>query len=221
MKYYPVFLRVAGRRCLVIGGGQVAEHKVQSLLRADAQVTIISPQLTPTLTALAAAHRVTHHMRAYTHGDLRRFLLVYAATDNEQVQAQIADEAAAAGVLLNVADRAELCDFIAPSVLQRGDLLIAASTSGTSPALAKRIRQDLEGAFGTEYDLALQILGRLRQQLSGRSVTMADRQRIFTTLVGSPLLEYVRGHQTVEIDRLLASTVGEGVSLSSLGIEFA
>jgi precorrin-2 dehydrogenase/sirohydrochlorin ferrochelatase len=221
MKYYPVFLRVAGRPCLVIGGGPVGQQKTQSLLRAGAQVTVISPNLTPALSTFAAAARIQHHQRPYASGDLHGFFLAYAATGDERLHTQIARDAREAGVLFNVVDRPQLCDFIAPSVMERGDLLIATSTSGASPALAKRIRQDLEGMFGAEYDLALQLLGRLRERLVRRRLTLPQRQRIFTSLVDSPLLDYLRTHQTTEIDRLLAATVGTGVSLASLGMELS
>lgn len=219
MKYYPIFLRVAGRPCLVIGGGRVAGQKTESLLHAGAQVTVVSPRLTPTLAALAATRKIVYHRRHYTTGDLRGFVLAYAATNDETVHAQIVREADEAGVLLNVVDRPELCDFIMPSVMERGDLIVATSTSGKSPALAKRIRQDLEGALGPEYDLALQLLGRLRTTLATRQLKSVDRQRIFAALVDSPLLGYLRGRQTADVDRLLATTVGDGVSLASLGME--
>lgn len=219
MKYYPIVLRVAGRRCLVIGGGNVAQQKAQSLLRAGAQVTVISPRVTPTLAALAAAQRIVHQPRPYARGDVGGFFLAYAATDDQQLHEVIAREAQADGVLLNVVDCPRLCDFIVPSVLERGDLLIAASTSGTSPALAKRVRHELEGRFGTEYDLALQLLGRLRRQLANHSVTPSERRRIFAALVDSPLIEYLRERQAADVDRLLAATVGSEVSLAMLGME--
>lgn len=221
MKYYPIFLRVARRLCLVIGGGTVAEHKIQALLKSGAQVTVISPTLTPTLAALASAGQITHHCRAYADGDLRGFVLAVAATDDHALHTQIVRDARASGVLLNVVDRPELCDFIVPSIVERGDLVIATSTSGTSPALAKRIRHDLEQTFGPEYDLALQLLGRLRRRLAGGSWTPAERRRIFATLVDSPLLEYLRAHQPHEVDCLLAAIVGDGVSLASLGMELS
>src|SRR5664279_4839267 len=151
MKYYPIFLRVAGRDCLVIGGGKVATQKVESLLNASAAVTVISPELTPEISALAAAQRVVHHRRPYRSGDLQGVFLAYAATSDPTVQTQIARDAETAGVLLNVVDVPQLCSFIVPAVIQRGDLLIATSTSGTSPALARRIRRDLEHSFGPEY----------------------------------------------------------------------
>ena len=221
MKYYPVFLRVAGRRCVVVGGGKVAEQKVESLLRAGARVTVISPEVTPRIAALAATSEIEHQGRPYARGDLHDCFLAYAATDDAHVQQQVVGEAGDAGVLLNVVDRPQLCDFIAPAVVERGDLVVATSTGGASPALAKRIRQDLQGAFGPEYDVALQLLRRLRERLAGQSRPAAERQRILSTLANSSLLDYLREGQTHLVDRLLAETVGDGVSLATLGMELS
>jgi precorrin-2 dehydrogenase/sirohydrochlorin ferrochelatase len=219
MKYYPMFLRVAGRSCLVIGGGNVAAQKVDGLLAAGARVTVISPELCGPLEALAAAGKMTHLARAYAPGDVRGFFLVFAATDDQEVQSQVVREAHELGVLLNVVDRPTLCDFIAPAVIERGDLTIAVSTSGTSPALARQVRRQLAARFGPEYALALQLLRRLRERLVAPPQTAADRQRIFTALVESPLLDYLREHRIADIDRLLAQTVGNGVSVAELGVE--
>jgi precorrin-2 dehydrogenase/sirohydrochlorin ferrochelatase len=219
MNYYPIFLRVAGRPCLVIGGGRVAEQKVESLLTAGAHVTLISPRLTPRLQALAATGRMTHVPRRYSDGDLAGFLLVCATTDDSALHARIAAQAETAGVLLNVVDRPQLCHFITPSVVQRGDLMIATSTNGASPAMAKRIRRELEDTFGAEYALALKLLRRVRESLLAGACTGTERQRIFTALVDSPLLDYLRQGRSRDIDALLASTIGAGVSLASLGIE--
>ena len=219
MKYYPMFVRVAGRRCLVVGGGRVAEQKVTALVEAAAHVTVISPATTPRIEALAATQVIALHPRQYVSGDVRGFFLAFAATDDEQAQQQLAQDARAAGVLLNVADRPELCDFIAPAVMEQGDLVIATSTSGASPALAKRIRRDLQEFFGPEYAEALRLLRRLRQRLADHVASPAERQRILTALANSPLLEYLRQRQTDAIDQLLAETVGDGVSLATLGMD--
>jgi len=219
MRYYPVFLRVAGRRCLVIGAGAVAARKVESLINADAPVTVISPELTAEISALASAGRITHHARCYQEGDLQGFFLAYAATNDVAVHTRIAREAEAAGVLLNVVDAPALSTFIVPSVVQRGDLLIATSTSGKSPALAKRIRQDLEHSFGPEYEVALRLLGRLRESFRQQCMPTEERQRIFGALVDSALIDYLRHGQHAAVDRLLATTVGAGVSLATLGVD--
>ncbi len=216
-----MFLRVAGRRCLVVGGGQVAEQKVAALLKADARVTVISPEATAPLRQLAIAKTIEYQPRCYARGDLRGFWLAFAATDDEQVQQQLRREACDTGVLLNVVDRPELCDFIVPSVLEQGDLVVATSTGGASPALARRIRRELQERFGPEYAEALHLLRRLRQRLTGRVESAAERRRILSILANSPLLEYLRQRQTRAIDQLLAETAGDGVSLASLGMELS
>ena len=221
MKYYPIFLRVAQRPCVVIGGGRVAQQKVASLLKAKARITVISPDVTPMLATLARTHRMTHRARAYLTGDLDGFFLAYAATGDQRLHMQIAADAKRGSVLLNVVDQPDLCDFIVPSVMQRGELIIATSTSGASPAMARRIRQELEATYGTEYSIALELLGRLRERFASVSLSAAERQRIFGALLDSPLLEYLRAGRTGDVDRLLATAVGGGVSLASLGLEAA
>lgn len=217
MKYYPVFLRVAGRRCVVIGGGAVAERKVTSLLAAGARVAVVSPSLSAGLAALAAAGAIEHAARPYRPGDLVGAALGYAATDDEALHAVIAREAEAAGVLLNVVDRPRWCSFIVPSILTRGDLTVAVSTGGCSPALARRVREDIERALGPEYERALDVLSRLRRHLQEQPLSSVERQRILTGLVASDLLDHLRLPDPAAVDRLLAQHVGEDVSLASLG----
>jgi len=219
MKYYPICLRIADRPCLVIGGGPIAEQKVRSLLAADANVTVVSPALTPGLAAWARTGRIAHVPRDYRRGDLAGATLVYAATDDEDLHAQVARDAQDAGILVNVVDRPHLCDFIVPSILAQGDLLVAVSTSGASPALATRIRRDLEASFGPEYAIALTVLRRLREQLGERGVSSAERQRIFTTLAASPLVEHLQHKRRLAVDRLLTDAVGWEVSLAGLGVD--
>ena len=217
MKYYPVFLRLAGRRCVVIGGGEVAERKVRSLLAAGAEVAVISPSLTAGLGALAAGAPLDHLARAYRAGDLAGALLAFAATDDEALHAAIADEAEARGVLLNVADRPRWCGFIVPSIMSRGDLTVAVSTAGGSPALARRVREDIERTLGPEYERALDVLARLRRHLQDQPLSSADRHRILTGLVASDLLDRLREPDRSGVDRLLAEHAGRDVSLASLG----
>jgi len=219
MKYYPAFLRLTGRPCLVVGGGPVAEQKVRALLRAGASVTVLSPDLTDELSTQAASSRIRHLQRSYVSGDLSGYRVVVAATDDDAIQRQVAAEAATAGVLVNVVDRPELCDFIVPSILERGDLLIAVSTCGQSPTLARRIREELEGRFGPPYAQALVVLGRLREHLAARDIPMAERKRILTTLVDSPMIAHLQSGENGAVDQLLADTVGQGMSLAALGVE--
>ena len=219
MKFYPVFLRVAGRRCVVVGGGEVAERKARSLLAAGARVTLVSPAVTAGLTELAADGEIAHVARPYQSGDLAGALLAYAATDDEALHATIAAEAEAAGVLLNVVDRPRWCGFIVPSVLSRGDLTVAVSTGGGSPALARRVREDIEEQLGPEYERALAVLAALRRHLQDQALSSAERQRILSGLVASDLLNCLREPDRVAVDRLLAEHAGTAVSLASLGAD--
>jgi precorrin-2 dehydrogenase / sirohydrochlorin ferrochelatase len=219
MKHYPVFVRLAGRRCVVIGGGAVAERKVVSLLAAGAEVTVVSVSLTDGLAARAAAGEIDYAARPYHCGDLAGAALAYAATNDEALHAIIARDAQAAGVLLNVVDRPQWCSFIVPSVLTRGDLTVAVSTSGGSPALARRVRHDLERTLGPEYGRAVEILARLRRHLREQPLSAAQRRRILTGLVASDFLDRLREPDPAAIDRLLAHHAGGDVSLAALGAD--
>ncbi|MBI3796074.1 MAG: bifunctional precorrin-2 dehydrogenase/sirohydrochlorin ferrochelatase [Deltaproteobacteria bacterium] len=220
MKYYPIFLDLQTRPCLVIGGGTVAERKVGSLLQANAQVTVISPTCTSQLGAWAANGMITLHQRLYCSGDLQDFSVVFAATNDEILHEKIAFEAKKAGILLNVVDRPALCSFIVPAIVSRGDLTLAISTGGTSPALAKKIRQTLEQHFGPEYDLALRLLARVRERVARTGLSAEERQRLFTALADSPLLDYLRERQTDKLNALLRETLGESCTLEDLGFSF-
>ncbi len=220
MRYYPIFLDLRAQRCLVIGGGEVAERKVETLLQAEGQVTVISPTLTPQLQSWAQKHQITAFLRPYQKGDVRGFSLVFAATDDEELHRQIAAEAQEAEVLLNVVDRPALCSFIVPAIVSQGDLTLAVSTSGASPALAKKIRRDLGRQFGPEYTQALALLARVRESLGNDRVAITERQRMFTALVESPLLDYLRAGQIDQINALLQKTVGAGYTCEALGLKF-
>jgi precorrin-2 dehydrogenase/sirohydrochlorin ferrochelatase len=217
MKYYPIFLRVEGRACIVVGGGSVAERKVASLRQAGAQVTVVSPRLTASLAARAESGEIGHRARCYQTGDLKGAFLAYAATNDEDVHAAVAREAEELGVPLNVVDRPRWCSFIVPAVMARGDLMVAVSTSGGSPALARRVRQDIERALGPEYERALAVLACLRRHLEGRGLSADERRRILTGLVQSELLECLSEPDSDAVDRLLARYAGEGVSLARIG----
>jgi precorrin-2 dehydrogenase/sirohydrochlorin ferrochelatase len=217
MKYYPVFLDVQGRRCLVVGGGRVAQRKVRGLVEAGAQVTVLSPELTPSLRRLVNKRKIRHVARRYRKGDLRGYFLVYGATDDASTQNLIAAGIKQSAVLLNIVDRPGLCNFIAPAVVKRGDLILAISTGGASPALAKKLRQELEQSLGPEYARALRFLQSLRKKLIASSLPPSERNRIFTRLVRSPLLRYFREGKKGKIEALLNRTVGRKRRLSDLG----
>lgn len=173
MGYYPAFLELTGRRCLVVGGGPVAERRVDGLLAAGATVTVVSPTLTAALAALAAAGRITHEPRGYRPGDVAGFDLAFAATDTGDVNGAVAAEARRHGVWVNAADDPARCTFILPALVRRGDLTVAVATGGTSPALARAIRDELEAHLTAEYATLAEIAAEVRRELraAGRVAT--------------------------------------------------
>jgi precorrin-2 dehydrogenase/sirohydrochlorin ferrochelatase len=163
--YYPIFLNVSGKKCVVVGGGQVALRKVQALLDAGADVQVISPDPCHELDRLAETEEITVQRKLYQPGDLRGALIVIAATDEHAVNLEVVKEAKGTGVLVNVVDDAANSDFIVPSCLRRGDVTIAVSTAGRSPALARKIRTRLEKDLGDEYAVLALLIGEVRTEL--------------------------------------------------------
>lgn len=170
MPYYPIFVEMAGRRCLVVGGGTVAEGKVAGLLTAGADVTIVAPDLTPSLASSVTAGAVRHIARAYETGDLTGYELCFVATDDGAVNSTVAAEGRSAGVWVNAADDPANCDFILPSVIRQGDVVVAASTGGASPALARRLREELTDFLTEDYGALAGLLADVRSELKQRNV---------------------------------------------------
>lgn len=212
MQYYPAYLDLRGQPCVVIGGGEVAARKVTTLLAAGARVTVVSPTLTADLGDLADTHEIVHHARRYRRGDLAGARLAYAATGDDAVHAAIAAEAAEARVFLNVVDRPRLCSFIVPAIVAYDPVAIAVSTSGRSPALAKRLAAELAERVGPEWGLAAELLGRLRDRIGAGSA------RVFTALAEGPLVAALRDGDAARVDALLAEHVGATTTLAALGM---
>lgn len=168
--YYPAFLDLEGKKCIVIGGGRVALRKIKMLRDCGAKVTVISPRIHAGVTRLAKAGGVRVVKRDYKSGDVRDAIIVVSATDDGKINEKVAGEAKKRGVLVNVADDPERSDFIVPSFLRRGGLTIAVSTSGISPALARKIRTKLEGIFGQEYASLLNLIEEIRSELKEKKV---------------------------------------------------
>ena len=173
MGYYPVLLDLTGRRCVMIGGGVIAERRVDALATAGAHVIVISPRLTPALAALAAEGRIEHEPRAYREGDLAGADLVFVATDTGEVNAAVAREARERGLWVNAADDPARCTFILPALVRRGDLTVAVATGGSSPALTRAIREELEAYLTDDYATLAAIAAEARKEVraSGRPVT--------------------------------------------------
>jgi len=176
--YYPIFLNIKGKKCVVVGGGEVAFRKVRALLGCGAKVVVVSPTLNSDLAQLAEVGTISVISREYEPKDLTDAVIVVAATDIAEVNQNIAKKARKHGILVNVVDRPEASDFIMPSFVRRGDLVLAVSTSGASPALAKKIRMRLEQTFGEEYSPLLSLIKEVRQELKEQQlrVNMEDWQ---------------------------------------------
>jgi precorrin-2 dehydrogenase/sirohydrochlorin ferrochelatase len=170
MSYYPVFLEMKERRCLVIGGGLVAERKVATLVEAGARVTVIAPELTTNLAAWSQRESIHAITRAYRPGDLAGYEMVFVATDVPQVNAAVYEEGKSRGIWVNAADDPAHCDFILPSVLRRGALTVAVSTGATSPALARMVREELEGYFSRDYEVVAELAAEVREELRARGI---------------------------------------------------
>jgi precorrin-2 dehydrogenase/sirohydrochlorin ferrochelatase len=171
--YYPIFLNLKGKKCVVAGGGKVAERKALSLLKSGAKVTVISPECTERLKKENLKGRIKYISRRYKKGDLKNAFLVIAATDSGETNRKISEDAP---YLVNVVDMPLLCNFIAPSVIRRGPLTIAVSTSGISPSLARTIRKELEGLYGREFVKHLNYIKKMR--VKALSVIKNNKERI-------------------------------------------
>ena len=172
MSYFPIYLDMSRRRCLVIGGGAVAERKIAALLETGAEVTVLAPDVTDAVAGLSKQNAIRFTARCYEAGDLDGFELAFVATDDPQVNAAVYREGRSRGVWVNSADDPARCDFILPSVLRRGDLTVAVSTGGTSPALARTVREELELYFTQEYESLAKLAAEVRKELSNRSITV-------------------------------------------------
>jgi precorrin-2 dehydrogenase / sirohydrochlorin ferrochelatase len=216
MAYLPIFLDLTGRRCLVIGGGEVAARKVPSLLAARAGVMVVSPSLVDALADLARQGRIQHMKREYAAGDMAGAALVYAATDDAELHQRLCAEARDREIPINVADVPALCTFITPAVLTRGPLQIAVSTEGASPAMAKRIIARLERLFGPEYGLALDVLRAARHHLKSTEPDIRTRAAKLTALAASRIPEYLRKGNIDAVENIMQRQLGVG--LDALGL---
>ena len=192
VRHYPLFLDVSRRRCVVVGGGNVAERKVARLVACGARVEVVGRDLTPMLANLKREGRITHLDADYQEAFIRDAFLVIGATDSDAVNERISRDARRLRILVNIVDDPERCDFILPSVVERGDLAIAVSTGGKSPALARKLRMELEKTYGPEYATLLRILGALREKVIARGRPPAENRERFETVVNSDLLDLIR-----------------------------
>jgi len=255
MSFYPIFLNLEGRPCLVVGGGKVAERKALALVKAGAEVTVISPTLTKALKALVEpttkkpenspktaqksckshkkgkksekagspekpvdSTKIRHIKRDYAFGDAEGYNLIVSATDNIGVSRLVHSDAFECGVLLNVADQPGLCDFIMPSVVDRGALKVAISTSGKSPYLASAMREMLEMSLPETLAPFVELLGAVRIKLLKEGANSDKKTEIYEAFVESRMLEWLAEGKRAKINAFLKDKLGPGVTISKLGV---
>ena len=189
MKYYPAFIDLKDKLSVVIGGGRVAERKVRSLLQAGAQVRVISPEITEGLAKLRKRGLLKHVKRTYRKGDLKNAFIVIAGTSSSTVNKKIAEDAEH---LVNVIDAPPEGNFIVPSLIRKGALTIAISTEGTSPAVSRKIRKEIETLYGKEYSQYLKFVETVRQETLTTVKDSRKRKRIFNYLASDNILHLLR-----------------------------
>jgi len=189
MAYYPIFIKLDGKTALVVGGGRVAERKIETLLEYGASIHIISKELTDRLKQLVEAGDIRHMGENFENKHLDGAFLVIAATDDEKLNHEISETAQRKGLLINAVDQPPDCNFIVPSIVKKGDLILAISTSGKSPALAKKLRKKLDRQFGSEYEAFLILMGCLRKEVLKMGLSHNENGRIFKKIVDSDVLE--------------------------------
>jgi precorrin-2 dehydrogenase / sirohydrochlorin ferrochelatase len=182
MPLFPAFMKLSGRRCLVVGAGAIAEEKIESLLRASAKIRVIAPEATDRVQAWARAKKIRWQPREFRASDLGGAFLVVAATSSPALHARIFKQARRLGVLCNAVDDPAHCDFYYGAVVRRGELQIAISTGGHSPALAQRLRKKIEKEIGSEYERFVTMLGAARKRLFAKSISPARRKALLHAL---------------------------------------
>ncbi len=205
---------------MVVGGGRVGERKVRTLLKAGALVKVIGPELTPALFRFMEKGKITHLSRLYRRRDLTGAFLVIAATDARKTNERVFRQALEKGIPVNVVDDPAHSSFIVPSIVEKKDLVVAISTSGRSPALARFLRQKLDKEIGPEYAFLLEFLGALRERIQCLGLGQKENQKIFRGLVKEDLLSLIKEKKFSDLNRHVKSVLGPGFSLKELGLRW-
>jgi len=207
-KYYPILLNIQDKKCLVVGGGNVAWRKVCSLKDAGARVTVVSPEFCPEMEKETGIERIR---QKYEEEFLNGVLVVVASTDDEEVNKKIYYDAVKMGILVNVVDRPEFCSFIVPATISRGDLSISISTGGASPALARNIRESLEKQFGDEYGEFAKLLSETRRKVLSEVSDESIRRDILQRIAGLDMLEIVKQKGVAEARKKILRIISEKI----------
>lgn len=216
MRYYPIGLDISGKRCLVIGGGEVAQRKVERLLEFGARVTVVGRVMTPTLAGLREKGTIDHIPGDYEQKHLNDAFLVIGATDDRGVNDRIFRDARQKRVLANIVDDPDRCDFVLPALCRQGELVITVATGGKSPALAKKLRRDLEKRYGPEYEVLLKIMGEMRGRIIDRGYGSDENRKIFEAIVDSDILDHIRKANWKKVEAIVKQEAGIAIDLRSI-----
>lgn len=192
MRYYPVYLDLRGRDALVVGGGAIAEGKASQLVKAGARVTVVSPELTEGLRGLVENGEINHRSRCFVEEDLSGVFLVISSTDDRVVNEAVAEAAARRSLLCNVVDQPDLCNFITPALITRGDLQISVSTGGGSPTLTQRVKREIAALIGEEYGALLELAAEMRAEAKERISDFDMRKNALRAFVESEAIDLIR-----------------------------
>ncbi len=213
MKFYPISLDISNEKCVVVGGGDVAERKIIRLLECGARVVLVGKTITPGLRAMKDKETIEHVPDDYREEHIEGAFLVIGATDRNDVNERIYRDSRSRGILVNVVDEPARCNFIVPAIFRRKDLLIAISTGGKSPALARKLREKMEEKYGPEYGILLDIMGNLRKKIIARGGTSAENKRIFESVLDSDILRHIREEEWDRAREIVRDLTGEDVKL--------
>lgn len=213
MKYYPICLNIFEKKCVVVGGGDVAERKVKRLLEAGASVEVVGKLLTPKLETMESEGKIKHVDADYRAEYINDAFLVIGATDRDDVNNKIYMDADRKGKLVNIVDSPDRCNFILPSIVQQGYLQIAISTGGKSPALAKKMREKMQERYGSEYATFLDIMGRVREKVITRGHPSEENKILFEALLNSKILQYIREKNWGKVKKIIVDIIGEDIDL--------
>jgi precorrin-2 dehydrogenase / sirohydrochlorin ferrochelatase len=216
MRYYPINLDVRNRDCLVVGGGSVGARKMQTLLTCGATVRVVSPENVEAVENLCGQGRIILERRRYRASDLNGIFLAFAATDDPETNRRVGTDARNLGILCNIADRPGDGDFTLPAPLVRGDLVITVSTSGKSPALARKLREDLQEQFGPEYETGLRLMGAARERLLETGHDPEAHKRVFRALINDGIFPNLKANRIDTVNRMLKERLGSDYSFESL-----
>jgi len=212
-RYYPIFLDIKDKACVVVGGGMVAYRKIESLLDAGAKVTVISPDIIPDVSAMPGI-KIRH--RQYKPRDLKDAFLVIAATNNEKENKAVSKEALSRHIFCNVIDQTDLCSFIVPSVVEKGLIKIAISTGGASPSLAGKLRKRIDRLVGEEYETLARILDKIRPLVLSQEGGASEHKRIFDVLIDSQLMDAIKDNDRSLAEDILLQALGVHITLENI-----